>query len=73
MISRIILDSLPCRLGLMRDGWRECASVTSGGKPFFYFKAGGPGEPRQWIVWNRTVQKWTREIEEFSDSLAIPG
>ncbi len=44
---------------LKRDGWRECPSVTYGGKPVFYFRRDPSTGARQWIVWNRGARAWT--------------
>ncbi len=44
---------------LKRDGWRECPSVTYGGKPVFYFRRDPVSDVRQWILWDRDAREWT--------------
>lgn len=39
----------------MNTQWCKCASVTTGGKPFFWFKN---GVQRRWILWNRQLKHW---------------
>lgn len=43
---------------LKRDEWKECPSVTKGGKPVFYFRRDPSTDARQWIVWDRYAQQW---------------
>ena len=45
--------------------WKKCASVTSGGKPHFWFKNGAA---RQWIVWNRALRQWEHTQEMLDGS-----
>lgn len=42
------------------DGWQKCASVTPGGKPYFYYHP----QKRLWVVWSRFDLKWVIESEQ---------
>lgn len=64
-VERIRLAAIN-HLRLMQTGWREVPSVTTGGKAHFYFKPGGPGMERQWIVWDRQLGQWVHEIEQVN-------
>lgn len=34
--------------------WRKCASVTYGGKPWFFFHA----KKQHWVMWDRVAEEW---------------
>jgi len=41
----------------MKINWEKCASVTHGGKNYFYFaKINGVS---YWVLWDRAKEKWT--------------
>lgn len=43
---------------LKRDGWKECPSVTAGGRAVFYFRRDPLTDRRQWILWDREARAW---------------
>ena len=46
--------------------WTKCASVTYGGKPYFW-TAETP-EGRRWVMWNRQTLVW----DVTCDNLSLP-
>ena len=44
--------------------WQRCASVTTGGKPWFWHRQTEFGQ--QWIAWNRAMQTWQQETEHWT-------
>ena len=38
------------------EGWEKVPSVTTGGKPFFWYRR--VDGRRQWWVWDRAVRQW---------------
>lgn len=49
----------------MTVDWIKCASVTTGGKPYFYYRR--VNGIRQCVVWNRRVCQW--ESQEGENTL----
>jgi hypothetical protein len=44
------------------DKWTRVASVTTGGKPYFWTRAIGLN--RYWVVWNRVARQWVIEAAD---------
>ena len=42
----------------LKKGWKQCPSVTTGGKAHFWTRPSTSGGYYK-IVWNRLAQKWT--------------
>ena len=51
-------------------GWRKCPAVTTGGKPFFWFRRSTNGF-RQWYGWNRVRESWEYEEMTSEGKLAV--
>jgi hypothetical protein len=44
------------------EGWHKVPSVTSGGKPFFWWRR-TPAGKCEWFVWSRRLGAWEyREV-----------
>ena len=55
------------------EDWIKCPSVTSGGKPYFWFRYFG--NKRQWYTWDRQDRRWKYECETtdgFSKEEFVP-
>jgi len=49
------MSRIPSHIG-SGDGWKRVASVTKGGKPFFYFRR--TAIALQWMVFDRSSRQW---------------
>lgn len=52
------------------EPWRKVASVTHGGKPFFYIAASRPGVFWR-IVWHRDVQAYALSHDSLNGTLGF--
>jgi hypothetical protein len=43
------------------NGWIKAASVTTGGKSYFWFRK--TSKALQWIVWDRKLEQWICQFE----------
>jgi len=46
---------------MMKDGWKQCPSVTPGGKSHFWHKR--ENNINKWVVWNRQKDFWEYQEE----------
>jgi hypothetical protein len=52
-------------------GWVKCPSVTSGGKPHFWYRR--LPNRHEWIVWDRVLRAWTRREERIAPPPLVPA
>jgi len=55
--------------------WQKCPSVTTGGKPYFWFARGPSDGLRWWVVWDRRLSTWVarNDIESDPTTFASPA
>ena len=49
--------------------WEKVASVTTGGKPYFWFKRSK--HYRAWVVWDRQERKWKAKVEALDNKQSM--
>ena len=49
--------------------WQKVASVTVGGKPYFWFKKST--HYLAWVVWDRYERKWRAEVRATSNNQLV--
>jgi hypothetical protein len=67
VVDDIVVDDIS-------DGWIKCASVTTGGKQYFYFRR-DKQDRRTWIVWDTQENCWllTRDDGALNEEHTILG
>ena len=61
-------------LKTMIKDWKQCASVTPGGKPFFYVRSLTAYHGYQRIVWDRRVLAYAATIDQkYGDRPTLVG
>jgi hypothetical protein len=56
-----------------QTAWRKVASVTPGGKPFFYVRTRHDTSGYDRVVWDRTVLAWAAQSDRVRDKPAYLG